>query len=103
MGGGGGSPMCTRHLTSSSQSPLCARADSLAAAAAAAGAGELSLLRYAIAGLIDASAALGRDPALRAELAVGETVILLHPPLTLVGVSIAMERGRQQNDSLADG
>ena len=102
MGGGGGSPMCTRHLTSSSQSPLCARADSLAAAAAA-GAGELSLLRYAIAGLIDASAALGRDPALRAELAVGETVILLHPPLTLVGVSIAMERGRQQNDSLADG
>ena len=39
----------------------------------------------------------------RADLAVGETVILLHPPLPLVGVSIAMERERQQNDSLADG
>ena len=25
------------------------------------------------------------------------------PPLPLVGVSIAMERERQQNDSLADG
>ena len=36
-------------------------------------------------------------------LAVGETVILLHPPLPLAGVSIAMERERQQNDSLADG
>ena len=28
-------------------------------------------------------------------LAVGETVILLHPPLHLVGVSIGMKRGRQ--------
>ena len=27
---------------------------------------------------------------------VGETVILLHPPLHLVGVSVVMERGRQQ-------
>ena len=36
-------------------------------------------------------------------LAVGETVILLQPPLPLLGVSIAMERGCQQNDSLADG
>ena len=27
----------------------------------------------------------------------------LHPPPPLVGVSIAMERERQQNDSLADG
>ena len=36
-------------------------------------------------------------------LAVGETVILLHPPLTLAGVSIGMERGCQQNGSLADG
>ena len=36
-------------------------------------------------------------------LAIGETVILLHPPLPLVGVSIVMERERQQNDSLADG
>ena len=31
--------------------------------------------------------------------AVAETVILLHPPLALVGVSIAMERERQQNVS----
>ena len=38
-----------------------------------------------------------------AGLAVGETVILLHPPLPLVGVSIWTERGRQQRDSLADG
>ena len=36
-------------------------------------------------------------------LAVGETVILLHPLLPSVGVSIWMERGCQQNDSLADG
>ena len=36
-------------------------------------------------------------------IAVGETVILLHPPPHLVGVSIVMERNRQQNDSLADG
>ena len=28
-------------------------------------------------------------------LAAGETVILLHPPLSLVGVSIGMERGCQ--------
>ena len=55
---------------------------------------------------------VGRDPKssdgqrayqLQAEIAVGETVILLHPPLPLVGVSIAMKRERQQNDSLADG
>ena len=30
-------------------------------------------------------------------------VILLHPPLPLVGVSIVMERGCHQIDSLADG
>ena len=36
-------------------------------------------------------------------VAVGETVILLHPPRPLVGVSIGMERECQQNDSLADG
>ena len=37
-------------------------------------------------------------------LAVGGTVILLHPSLPLVGVSIRMERGCQQNDkTLADG
>ena len=35
--------------------------------------------------------------------AVGEIVILLHPPLPLVGVSIVMERECQQSDSLADG
>ena len=38
-----------------------------------------------------------------AGLAVDETVIVLHPPLPLVGKSIVMERERQQNDSLADG
>ena len=36
-------------------------------------------------------------------LAVDETVILLHPPLPSVVVSIGMWRGRQQHDSLADG
>ena len=35
--------------------------------------------------------------------AVGETLILLHPPLPSVGVSIRVGRGCQQNDSLADG
>ena len=39
----------------------------------------------------------------RAALAIGETVILLHPPLPLVGVSIDMARECQQFDSLADG
>ena len=38
-----------------------------------------------------------------ANLPVGETVILLHPPFHVVGVSIGMERGHQQNDGLADG
>ena len=36
-------------------------------------------------------------------LAVGETVILLQPPLPSLGVSAGMERGCLQNDSLADG
>ena len=36
-------------------------------------------------------------------LAVDEAVILLHPPLPLVGVSIVMERERQQNDRLVNG
>ena len=36
-------------------------------------------------------------------LAVGETVILLDPPLPLVGVSIETKRECQQNGSLADG
>ena len=35
--------------------------------------------------------------------AVGETAILMHPPLPSAGVSTGMERERQQNDSLADG
>ena len=38
-----------------------------------------------------------------AEVAVGETVILLHPLLPSAGVSIGMEKERQQNDSLANG
>ena len=38
-----------------------------------------------------------------AGVAVDETVILLHPPLPLAGVSIVVERGRQQNDSLVNG
>ena len=38
------------------------------------------------------------------DVAVGETVILLHPPsLPSVGVSIGVKRECQQNDSLADG
>ena len=41
-------------------------------------------------------------PSSVATLAVGETVILLHPPLPVLGVSIVMERGRPQNESLAD-
>ena len=36
-------------------------------------------------------------------VAVGETVILLHPPVPLLGVSIWMVRERQQNESLANG
>ena len=36
-----------------------------------------------------------------AELAVGEAVILLHPPLPSVGFSIGMARGYQHNRSLA--
>ena len=38
-----------------------------------------------------------------AMLAVGETVILLHPPLPLVGVSTGINRGCHQNDSLVNG
>ena len=36
-------------------------------------------------------------------VAVGETVILLHPSLLLAGVLIEINRGCHQNDSLADG
>ena len=39
---------------------------------------------------------------LSADGAFPQTVILLHPPLPVLGVSIVMERERQQNDSLAD-
>ena len=35
--------------------------------------------------------------------AVGEIVILLDHPRPLLGVSIGLQKGRQQNDSLADG
>ena len=38
-----------------------------------------------------------------ASLDPDETVILLHSPLPLVGSSIVMERGCQQNDSLVNG
>ena len=38
-----------------------------------------------------------------ASLAIGETAILLHPPLPLVGVLIVMERERKRNDSLVNG
>ena len=41
--------------------------------------------------------------AIDTRLAVGETVILLHPPLPLAGVSTVMERERQQNDRLVNG
>ena len=37
------------------------------------------------------------------DLAIGKTVILLHPPLPSVGVSIEINRGCHQDDSLADG
>ena len=36
-------------------------------------------------------------------LAPDETVVLLHPPLPVAGVSTVMERERQQNDSLVRG
>ena len=39
----------------------------------------------------------------RRQIAVGETIILLHSPLPLLGVSTGMKRGCRQNDSLADG
>ena len=40
---------------------------------------------------------------LEIHLAVGDPVILLYPLLPLVGVSIAMEKERQQNDGLVTG
>ena len=59
-----------------------------------------------------ADAAGGGEPAaveeggaapMAAPLAPDETVILPHPPLPLAGVSIVMERERQQNGSLVNG
>ena len=44
-----------------------------------------------------------RQPARTARVAVGETVILLHPPLPSVGVSIETMGECQQIDSLANG
>ena len=52
---------------------------------------------------LEASAAKFDTKEKAAILAIDETAIPLHPPLPLVGVSIAMERGRQQNDSLVNG
>ena len=57
-------------------------------------------------GTVAAPAAERGAPAAEARwgLAPDESsVILLHPPLPLAGVSIVMERGRQQNDSLVNG
>ena len=46
----------------------------------------------------------GQPSAFRSvQLGVGETVILLHPPLPLVGISIRVSKRREQNDCLADG
>ena len=53
-------------------------------------------LRRGGGGLAAALEPLELNPATRA---TDETVILLHPPLPLVGISIVMERERQQNDS----
>ena len=46
---------------------------------------------------------LGSFESFRRRIAVDGTVILLHPPLPLAGLSIVMERERQQSDGLADG
>ena len=48
-------------------------------------------------------ASIDRNFVQLAQPAPDETVILLHPPLPLVGVSIVMKRERQQNDSLGNG
>ena len=53
--------------------------------------------------VVEASKWLKEQDILTTVLAVDETVILLQPPLPLVGVSIWMERGCQQNDSLVNG
>ena len=47
--------------------------------------------------------ALRSRPSMHCRLAAGETVILLQPPLPLVGVATGMERGRRRNGSLANG
>ena len=51
----------------------------------------------------DVAAGDAADQRVARGLAAGETVILLHPHLPLVGASTVMERRCQQNDSLADG
>ena len=69
-------------------------------------------VRDTVRGLVRSEAPVlgpGEPGALRSDFstdptcAVDETVILLRPPLPLVGVSMQMERGCQHNDSLADG
>ena len=75
--------------------PTAARtADPLLSSAAAAAAAPFSIARIAFPEDVDGPGVA---------VAVGETVILLHPPLPLVGNSIAMEREHQQNDGRANG
>ena len=52
-------------------------------------------------GVFTAAGAAGRKQTV--ELAIGETVTLLHRPLPSCGISIGMERGCQQNDCHAGG
>ena len=47
--------------------------------------------------------ALAADSNRLSRVAVGETVILMHPPLPLGGVLIGLKRGCPPNDTLADG
>ena len=54
-------------------------------------------------GCLDMRAAGAMATLCEEHVAIGETVILLHLPLHLVGVSIGIKRGCQQNDCLADG
>ena len=44
---------------------------------------------------------IGKNTAI--QVAPDQTLILLHPPLPLVGVPIGTERGCQRNDSLVNG
>ena len=72
--------------------------------------GQLEAAHAETADELDAARLLGCCHALRllvvgdpVTAAVGETVILLHPPLPLSGVSTRIKRGCKQNDSLTDG